>query len=124
MRLNITENDVPMEEFLEILDKGENLQAVYLLCHQCGCPVYAARNNEDKVIVCWHPNKDMAKNVIAPHLIEGKLKFDVAGEDSWGSLEELRKSLLVRSLLGDQPFEEAYRVWPRKAEEKNETGTL
>lgn len=115
MRINITEKDLTMEDFIKVLESSTNLKDVYLLCHQAGCPVYVLRNIEDKINIMWHPSLDKAKNVISLKVINGIGKLIYNEETlNFCTESELRKNLMSDYTLGVSPYDENYCIWKRE----------
>lgn len=115
MRLNIADGYVPLEEFKAELQSTTNLQDVHFLCHQCGCPVYIARDINNACAIFWHPQIDRDKDVIKVNVIENV--FTLTYKETlceFGSIEELSRNMLSKHMLGDKPFDKNFCVWKRE----------
>lgn len=112
MRLNITEEYVPLKEFLELLNTTSNLKDVHLLCHQAGCPVYVIRDENAKCDIMWHPCINEERNTSHAIINDGIFGQVYAGKvQAFETLEHLQKDIIVKHMLGDNPFDSDYLIW-------------
>ena len=115
MRLNITSEKVSLEDLLELFRSSSNIKDVYLLCHQAGCPVYVVRDLDNMCHLLWHPSKDEKRDVLNVRVIDGIFKIVFAGAvQPFESLESLSKGMVAKHMLGDNPFDTNYLIYPDK----------
>ncbi len=110
IRLNITDNLIPMEALLSILKESSDTEALYFLCHQAGCPVYTARDANNQFLLFHHPKKEECDLQLENGCLVSVFEDILI---PFRPLPEYKKFDLTSHMLGSNPFEETFCIWDR-----------